>query len=69
MMKIGITGGIGSGKSTVCKIFEILGVPIYYADTKARELMQTNDALIDGIKSHFGAKIYDENGQKSILVL
>jgi len=39
MEKVGITGGIGSGKTTVCKIFEILGVPVYYADDKAKRFL------------------------------
>ena len=42
MIKIGITGGIGSGKSTVSKVFELLGVPVYYSDTVAKELMNDN---------------------------
>jgi dephospho-CoA kinase len=41
MLKIGITGGIGSGKSTVCKIFELLGVPVYYADEESKKLLDT----------------------------
>ena len=36
MLKVGITGGIGSGKTTVCKIFQTLGIPIYYADNEAK---------------------------------
>ncbi|MEZ4986431.1 MAG: dephospho-CoA kinase [Saprospiraceae bacterium] len=38
--RIGITGGIGSGKTTVCRIFEVLGIPVYYADDRAKWLMQ-----------------------------
>ena len=41
MIKIGITGGIGSGKSTVCKVFELLGVPVYYADDEGKKLLDT----------------------------
>ena len=41
MLKIGLTGGIGSGKSTVCKVFKILGVPVYYADDEGRKLLDT----------------------------
>ena len=61
MLKVGITGGIGSGKSTVARIFELLGIPVYYADTKAKEIMQTDQLLISQIKQHFGEHIY--NGQ------
>ncbi|HMV15321.1 MAG TPA: dephospho-CoA kinase [Chitinophagales bacterium] len=63
MLKIGITGGIGSGKTTVCKIFETLGVPVYYADTRAKELMLTDNSLIENIKSLFGNEAYTDNGE------
>jgi len=58
MLKVGITGGIGSGKTTVCKIFEVLGVPVYYADDRAKELMQTDLKLIAAVKEIFGEKAY-----------
>jgi dephospho-CoA kinase len=58
MLKIGITGGIGSGKTTVCKVFELLNVPVFYADLQARELMAADEELISGIKSAFGSHIY-----------
>lgn len=58
MLKIGLTGGIGSGKSTVAKIFEVLGVPVYYADDAAKELMNTDPQLIEAIKKIFGADAY-----------
>lgn len=61
VLKIGITGGIGSGKTTVCKMFEELGVPVYYADERARYLMQHEHFLIDEIKKNFGEDVY-ENG-------
>src|SRR6188768_2266247 len=61
MLKVGITGGIGSGKSTVSKIFELLGVPVYYADTAAKEIMHTDAALKAKIQEHFGPGIY-KNG-------
>ncbi|MEM9885181.1 MAG: dephospho-CoA kinase [Bacteroidota bacterium] len=63
MMKIGITGGIGSGKTTVCKIFETLGIPVYYADDRAKQLMIEKPALIKQIKATFGEKSYDDQGQ------
>ena len=62
MLKVGITGGIGSGKSSVCKIFEVLGVPVYYADDRAKALMIHNNELVAGIKAHFGEEAY-KNGQ------
>jgi dephospho-CoA kinase len=62
MLKVGITGGIGSGKTTVCQIFEKLGVPVYYADQRAKELMQDDKELIADIKKEFGEKVYDEEG-------
>ena len=58
MLKVGITGGIGSGKTTVCKMFEKLGVPIYYADDRAKYLMQHEHFLIDQIKKNFGDDVY-----------
>lgn len=62
MLKVGITGGIGSGKSSACKIFEVLGVPIYYADDRAKSLMTTDDELVAGIKARFGEAAY-QNGE------
>ena len=62
MLKIGITGGIGSGKTTVCQIFATLGIPIYYADTRAKELMISDSDVIHQIKNLFGEDAYDENG-------
>jgi dephospho-CoA kinase len=50
MLKVGITGGIGSGKTTVCQIFATLGVPIYYADTRAKELMISDADVIQQLK-------------------
>jgi dephospho-CoA kinase len=61
-LKIGITGGIGSGKSLVCKIFACLGVPIYDADSRAKSIMTTDGILIDQIKKEFGSLSYHENG-------
>lgn len=63
MLKIGITGGIGSGKTTVCKVFETLGIPIYYADDRAKYLMNTNEYLISGIIKLFGEKAYLSKGE------
>lgn len=63
MLKIGITGGIGSGKSTVSKIFEILGIPVYYADDRAKDILNRDADLADRVREHFGEAVYDENGQ------
>ena len=58
MLKVGITGGIGSGKTTVCRIFEMLGIPVFYADTVSRNLVQQNPEVIAAIKASFGNGIY-----------
>lgn len=58
MLKIGLTGGIGSGKSTVAKIFEVLGIPVYYADTEAKRLMNINEKIKESIRQHFGEATY-----------
>lgn len=63
MLKVGITGGIGSGKTTVCKIFEVLGVPVYYADERAREIVNTDKKIIKEVKALFGDNIYLEDGK------
>lgn len=62
MIKIGITGGIGSGKTIVTQIFNILGVPIYNSDLEARKLMMEDVALKADIKHHFGEDAYLETG-------
>jgi len=59
VLKIGLTGGIGSGKSTVAKVFELLGMPVYYADTASKLLYQTNHELMTSIKKHFGEEMYE----------
>jgi dephospho-CoA kinase len=61
-LKIGITGGIGSGKTTVCHIFETLDIPIYYADDRAKALMVTDKKLIKSIISLFGKEAYMPDG-------
>jgi dephospho-CoA kinase len=61
MLKIGLTGGIGSGKTTVAQIFEVLGIPVYYADQAAKDLMNQDPVLKEKIKSSFGAEVY-KNG-------
>lgn len=63
MLKVGITGGIGSGKTTVCKIFEVLGIPVFYADAEAKRIMNTDDLLMSSIRQQFGDNAYSETGQ------
>ncbi|MEZ4907912.1 MAG: dephospho-CoA kinase [Saprospiraceae bacterium] len=63
MYKIGITGGIGSGKTTVSKIFEAMGIPVYNADSKAKYLMTSDEELIDNIKKLLGENSYFDNGE------
>ncbi|MFM2223955.1 MAG: hypothetical protein RJA07_157 [Bacteroidota bacterium] len=58
MKKIGITGGIGSGKSTVSKIFALLNVPIYNADNQAKYLLNNDADVIKKVKQIFGNDIY-----------
>lgn len=57
-LKIGLTGGIGSGKTTVAKIFELLNVPVYYADEASKRLYHTNAELKASLIKHFGKEVY-----------
>ncbi len=59
MIKVGITGGIGSGKSIVSLVFSALGVPVYYADERANLLMNKDQSIINGLISKFGNNIYN----------
>ena len=61
MLKVGITGGIGSGKSTVSRFFSELGVPVYDSDQRAKSLMQHDDSIIIKIKKEFGDDSYLNN--------
>jgi dephospho-CoA kinase len=61
MLKIGLTGGIGSGKSTAAQIFEVLGIPVYYADTEAKRLMNEDEELRTAISKLFGNEAYSNN--------
>lgn len=58
MLKVGLTGGIGSGKSTVAKIFETLGIPVYYADEAARQIMNSDRQLKAALINYFGEETY-----------
>ncbi len=61
MKILALTGGIGSGKSTVAEIFRVLGVPVFDADSAAKELYEKSPALRKGLLALFGKDIYDEN--------
>ncbi|HBF88366.1 MAG TPA: dephospho-CoA kinase [Bacteroidales bacterium] len=61
MLKIGVTGGIGSGKSVVCTIFKQLGIPIFNADIEAKRIMVSNQNVVNQIKLNFGDVIYNED--------
>jgi len=63
MIKVGITGGIGSGKTTVCKLFEEIDIPVYYADTEAKRLMNSDKKLKSAIKELLGDEAYYKNGR------
>jgi dephospho-CoA kinase len=58
VLRVGLTGGIGSGKTTVAKIFELLGVPVYYADDAAKRIMNEDEELKLAIQQQFGKETY-----------
>ena len=58
VLRVGLTGGIGSGKSTVAQIFEVLGIPVYYADIAAKRLMNENAELRSAVINIFGEQAY-----------
>ncbi|MEP7107611.1 MAG: dephospho-CoA kinase [Ferruginibacter sp.] len=58
IIKVGITGGIGSGKSTVAKVFEVLGIPVYYADVAAKRLMNEDEVVKQQLQKLFGNETY-----------
>jgi dephospho-CoA kinase len=62
MLKIGITGNMGGGKTTVSKIFEVLGIPVFYADDAAKSAMVNDSILINEIKAAFGDTSYFDDG-------
>ena len=60
-IKVGITGGIGSGKSTVCKIFKLIGIPVFEADKVAKYLINSDEKIRNELIQLFGNNIYDSN--------
>lgn len=61
MLKIGLTGGIGSGKTTVAKLFEKYGIPVYYTDTEAKKLMNHSKIIKRKLIQKFGENLYQNN--------
>jgi dephospho-CoA kinase len=68
MIRVGVTGGIGSGKSTACKLFEELGIPVYYSDLRARELMNTKGEIKQAIIKLFGDDAYCDGVLDSVYI-
>ena len=74
MIKVGLTGNIGSGKTTVAKIFETLGVPVFHADIEARKFLSEKEVL-DALVNEFGIVFYQviiligESWQKLYLMI
>jgi len=58
MLCIGLTGGLGSGKSTVARIFEVLGIPVYYADAASKRLMNDDEKVKAAVEKAFGKEVY-----------
>ncbi|MCU0474444.1 MAG: dephospho-CoA kinase [Bacteroidales bacterium] len=60
VMKLGITGGIGSGKTSVCRVFNVLGIPVFSADPEAQKIMNENDEIIREINKIAGKNLYPD---------
>jgi len=61
MHKVGVTGGIGSGKTLVCEVFKRLGIPVYNADNEAKNILNSNTEVRKSIENYFGQDIYENN--------
>jgi len=61
MKRIGLTGGIGSGKTTVAKVLQVLGYPVYNSDERAKYLVDNSPAILEKIKDEFGGNVFDSN--------
>jgi len=57
-MKLGVTGGIGSGKTSVCRMFNVLGIPVFSADPEAQKIMNEDDRIKKGINKIAGKDVY-----------
>jgi dephospho-CoA kinase len=57
-IRLGVTGGIGSGKTSVCRVFKVLGIPVYSADPEAKEIMENDKGIIRRINSIAGKDLY-----------
>ena len=62
MIKIGITGGIGSGKSVIASLLELSGVPVYIADTESKQLTETSPVIREKLTALFGETLYTAEG-------
>jgi len=62
MFKVGLTGGIGSGKTLVSEVFKHLGIPVFNADQESKNIVNTNTEIIQSLKNEFGNNIYNEKG-------
>ena len=62
MIKVAVTGGIGSGKSVVCSIFEKLGIPVFSADNAAKLIISENPDVKCKLSEWYGSDIYQKNG-------
>ena len=69
MLKVGITGGIGSGKSTICKVFKQLGIAVYDADARGKAVLEENEDVKEKVVEAFGIGAYNENGSVNRLFL
>jgi dephospho-CoA kinase len=58
--RLGVTGGIGSGKTSVCRVFSILGVPVFSADASARDLMESESKIRNGVNAIAGSDLYHD---------
>jgi dephospho-CoA kinase len=68
MITVGLTGGLGSGKTTVAKVFQTLGIPVFYADDEAKELTNASPEIRQGLLSTFGPELYASGSLNKVLL-